>query len=65
MTLRGHKSITATGRATHLGVGWLPRGRASFGLNTCPNTNSHSATRLAGFNGIGSEQPVDYSQMAR
>jgi len=69
MMLRGHNSITATGRATHLKVEWRHCRPVSSGLNTRPNTPSSLCMQLNGFNGIGNaksaEQQADYSQSVR
>ena len=48
MTLRGHNTITATGRATRTRVERRFGRGASFGINTCPNTPTRSAMQLEG-----------------
>jgi hypothetical protein len=58
MMLKGHDSITAAGRATHLRAGRRPCPRASFGLNTSPNTPIHSGMQSAGFRIRG----IEYAQ---
>jgi hypothetical protein len=65
MILKGHNLITATARANRFRVEWLPCATRSFGLNTCPNTNSDLGTQLAGFNAIGGQQLANYSQGMR
>ena len=49
MMLRGHNSITSTGRAAHPRVEQRPFWCASFVLNTCPKTPINSSMQLEGF----------------
>ena len=49
MMLKGHNTITVTGRVTRMRVEQWPGLGASFGLNTCPVTPIDLTMHLEGF----------------